>query len=45
MTIRPLRDPLPQPARLPLTAPPSNPAVDRAEMLRRLAAMERVLGR
>jgi hypothetical protein len=45
VTLQPVRDPLPQPLRIPLTAPPSNPAVDNAELVRRLAALERVLGR
>ena len=30
---------------LPLTSPPSNPAIDSAELRRRLAALETVLGR
>jgi hypothetical protein len=45
MTPQHIREPLPHMRRLPLTAPPSNPALDRAELLRRIAALERVLGR
>jgi hypothetical protein len=30
---------------MPRTAPPSNPALDTAELARRMAALERVLGR
>ena len=45
MTIRPLLTPVPRRTRLPLTVPPSNPPVDKLEFVRRLDALERVLGR